>query len=283
MRVTRIRRLWPYGARDLLIQIAIWVAFGLAYEAVRGIAGDDRPAAFANGRAIISVERQLHALFEATLQRAVGQVEPLSVALRATYWLSEFALLVAGLTWVYFRNRSLYARFRDSVLVANVLGLVGYLVVPTAPPRLFGGVGFVNRLSGQPRPNHPGGLIGFAANPYAAMPSIHAADAVLIGVFLAAATAGIVRALWLAWPFWVFFAVLATGNHFWLDVAAGVVAACAGLAVAEAHRRLRAGSGAIRAPFSLPTPRPSPRARRTQPPASSARPHGRAPASGERR
>lgn len=274
MVVTRISRLWPYGARDLVVQIAMWVAFGLAYEAVRGLAGGDRGAAFANGRSIISVERHLHALFEASLQHAVGRVEALSVALRATYWLSEFVLLVAALTWVYFRNRSLYGRFRDSVLVANVLGLVGYLAVPTAPPRLFGGVGFVNRLSGQPRPNHPGGLIGFAANPYAAMPSIHAADALLIGIFLAAATTGLVRAFWLAWPFWVFFVVLATGNHFWLDVAAGVVAGCVGLAAAEAHRRLP-----DRARFSLPTPRPSPRARPARPPASSVPPQDRARAS----
>jgi len=179
-------------------------------------------------------------------------------------------LLVAALTWSYFRDRSLYARFRDSVLVANVLGLVGYLVVPTAPPRLFGAAGFVNRLSGQPRPNHPGGLIGFAANPYAAMPSIHAADALLIGLFLAAATTGLVRALWFAWPFWVFFAVLATGNHFWLDVAAGVVVACIGLAAAEAHRLIRARSGAAPEALTSSTPRPSPRARPARPPASSA-------------
>jgi membrane-associated phospholipid phosphatase len=29
--------------------------------------------------------------------------------------------------------------------------------------------------------------------------------------------------LWLLWPVWVWFAVMATGNHFWLDVFAGVM------------------------------------------------------------
>jgi membrane-associated phospholipid phosphatase len=249
-----LARLRPYGLRDLGAQIGLWICFGLAYEAVRGVAGDDRAAAFANGRSIIRVERDLHALFEASLQHAVGRVEALSVALRATYWLSEFALLVAALTWAYFRDRRLYARFRDSVLVANVAGLVGYLALPTAPPRLFRAAGFTNRLSGQPRPNHPGGLIGFAANPYAAMPSIHAADALLIGVFLAAAsTAVVVKALWAAWPLWVFFAVLATGNHFWLDVTAGIAAALLGLTVAAALERRRGWSTA-------PSPPPARRA-----------------------
>jgi membrane-associated phospholipid phosphatase len=29
------------------------------------------------------------------------------------------------------------------------------------------------------------------------------------------------RILWLAWPAWVCFAVMGTGNHYWLDCAAG--------------------------------------------------------------
>jgi membrane-associated phospholipid phosphatase len=243
-----LARLRPYGLRDLVTQIALWVCFGLAYEAVRGISGDDRAAALANGHSIIADERALHALFEAHLEHAVGHVEALSVALRATYWGSEFVLLVAALTWAYFRNRRLYARFRDAVLVANVLGLVGYLLVPTAPPRLFAAAGFTNRLSGQPRPSHPGGLIGFAANPYAAMPSIHVADALLIGVFLAAASATLwVKAFWLCWPLWVSFAVLATGNHFWFDVAAGTAAALVALAAAAKIERLRGRPDRVRA------------------------------------
>jgi hypothetical protein len=216
----------------------MWVCFGLAYEAVRGVAGDDRTAAFANGRAILDAERSVHTLFEAHLERAVGRIGALSAATRAVYWISEFVLLVLALTWAYFANRGLYARFRDSVLVANVVGLLGYLLFPTAPPRLFGGAGFANRFSGQPPPEHAGGLIAFAANPYAAMPSIHAADALLIGVFLAAATASLAgRVLWSCWPAVVFFAVLATGNHFWLDVVAGIAVALVGLAVAGGIRR----------------------------------------------
>ena len=33
------------------------------------------------------------------------------------------------------------------------------------------------------------------------------------------------KALWLLWPAWVWFAVMATANHFWLDIAAGVAIA----------------------------------------------------------
>jgi hypothetical protein len=37
--------------------------------------------------------------------------------------------------------------------------------------------------------------------------------------------------LWLLWPVWVWFAVMATGNHFWLDVFAGVVLGAIALAI----------------------------------------------------
>ena len=51
------------------------------------------------------------------------------------------------------------------------------------------------------------------------MPSLHAADALIVGVVLAASAAtGGRRSLWALWPAWVWFSVMATANHFWLDV-----------------------------------------------------------------
>ena len=65
------------------------------------------------------------------------------------------------------------------------------------------------------------------------MPSVHAADALIIGVALAAT----VRRRWLTglcllWPLWVSFSVLATANHYWLDVVAGAALAGPGAIVA---------------------------------------------------
>ena len=86
--------------------------------------------------------------------------------------------------------------------------------MPTAPPRLLG-VGFVN--------THRDGLVNLAANPYAAMPSLHAADALIVGVVLfSVCRRPWAKALWALWPAWVWFAVMATGNHFWLDCLAGI-------------------------------------------------------------
>jgi membrane-associated phospholipid phosphatase len=87
--------------------------------------------------------------------------------------------------------------------------------------------GFVDTLAQSSVLNHGSGLIQLAANPYAAMPSVHAADALIVGFAMAMLVRSRwARIAWTLWPSWVWFSVMATGNHFWLDIAGG-----AGLAV----------------------------------------------------
>ncbi|MGH3091973.1 MAG: phosphatase PAP2 family protein, partial [Gaiellaceae bacterium] len=121
----------------------------------------------------------------------------------------------------------------------NLLALVGYVLMPTAPPRMFPEWGFVDTLATSASVNHGSGLIELASNPFAAMPSVHAADALIIGFALATLVRSRwLSALWTLWPTWVWFSVMATGNHFWLDVAAGIgIALVAGTMVAWAHNR----------------------------------------------
>jgi membrane-associated phospholipid phosphatase len=78
------------------------------------------------------------------------------------------------------------------------------------------------------------------ANPYAAMPSLHAADAFIVGVALAAAfRSRWLKALFLLWPLWVCFLLLATANHYWLDPAAGAALAALGAALTGGRGRAR--------------------------------------------
>jgi membrane-associated phospholipid phosphatase len=78
------------------------------------------------------------------------------------------------------------------------------------------------------------------------MPSLHAADALIVGICLSTIVKSRwAKAFWLAWPIWVWFCVMATANHFVLDVFAGVVVA--GLAwlalrAPRGYRRLRAAT-----------------------------------------
>ena len=235
------RRL-PRGWAHLAFQFVIWMGFYLAYQVVRGAADRSIPHAFQNAEWVLHTESKLGTLFEPTVQRVVDTSSVLVTLTSYTYWLSQFAIVGVTLLWVYFRHHERFAGFRNWLIFANLVGLVGYVLMPTAPPRMFPEWGFVDTLSQYSSLNHDSGLIAAASNPYAAMPSLHAMDALIVGIVMfSVVRSRIVKALWLAWPLWVGFAVISTGNHYWLDVMAGFMLAVAtGLALRQARRlRLR--------------------------------------------
>ncbi len=105
------------------------------------------------------------ALWELSLQGALGSSEVLIELTSWTYWLSQFAVLGLALLWVYLRRNEHFLRFRDTVLVANLIGLVGYVLLPTAPPRMFPDVGFVDTLALFSSINHSSAAIAARGEP----------------------------------------------------------------------------------------------------------------------
>src|SRR5215210_2192472 len=226
------RRFLPRGYADFGLQFLIWFGFLLAYQVARGVADRDPTRAFANGWAVIDLEQRLTGLGELTLQGWTESSQFLETLVSWTYWNSEFTVIGLALLWVYLRRNAAFTRFRNTILLANVLGLIGYVLLPTAPPRFFTTIGFDDTVGKFGGLNHGSGLVELASNPYAAMPSLHAADALIVGVVLASVVRRpVFKALWLLWPAWVWFAVMATGNHFWLDVLAGVVLGAIAIAI----------------------------------------------------
>jgi membrane-associated phospholipid phosphatase len=64
------------------------------------------------------------------------------------------------------------------------------------------------------------------------MPSLHAADALIVGYCMALSCRRVwAKALWAIWPLWVWFCVIATANHYVLDVLAGIAVAVFSLLV----------------------------------------------------
>jgi membrane-associated phospholipid phosphatase len=230
----------------------IWFGFALAYQVARGLAHRGSAEAFANARRVIRLEERAGALFEPDVQRSVVARGGLLLhAVDWTYWLAQFAVVGLALLWIYLRRNEAYRRVRNAIIVTNTIGLVAYVAVPTAPPRFFPHLGFTDTLARSEALNHGSGLVQLASNPYAAMPSLHAADALIIGFALAAVArrAG-PKILFAAWPAWVSFSLIASGNHFWLDITAGLVLALAGAWTAGwIERRLSrssAGAGPVR-------------------------------------
>jgi membrane-associated phospholipid phosphatase len=229
------RRL-PRGWAHFVLQILIWLGFYVLYQVARGAADGDLADAYRNGEWVVLRERELGTLFEPAIQRVVDTSSLLVTLTSYTYWLSQFAIVGVTLLWVYFRRHERFAHFRNWLILANIAGLVGYVFVPTAPPRMFPEWGFVDTLAQFSSVNHESGIIAWGSNPYAAMPSLHAMDAFIVGIVMAGlCRSRLAKALWLAWPAWVAFAVISTGNHYWLDVVAGILLA---IATAIALRRV---------------------------------------------
>jgi membrane-associated phospholipid phosphatase len=169
------------------------------------------------------------------VERVADSSQLLLTAAAWTYWNSEFTVIGLALLWVYLRRHEAFARFRNTILLANVVGLLGFWLVPTAPPWMFPDKGFVDGV------NHSSALLQTLGNSYAAMPSLHAADALILGIVLAGiARRPLTRAVWILWPGWVWFCTMATGNHFWLDILAGNLVALFALAVVY-RQQLRRG------------------------------------------
>jgi hypothetical protein len=228
------RRVLPRGWTDFGRQLSIWFGFYFAYLGARSLADRNPAQAFWNGWRVLRFEqRTTHNIVETTTQQFVNSSHALLTAAAWTYWNSEFTVVGLALLFVYVRHHERFAAFRNTVLLANVIGLVGYVVWPTAPPWMF-------TTYFQDGVNHSNGALAALANPYAAMPSLHAADALIVGVFLVSLSRRWwAKAVWALWPAWVWFCVLATANHFLLDVVAGIGVALVSLWIVRQAPRLR--------------------------------------------
>src|SRR4029079_14715104 len=96
-----------------------------------------------------------------------------------------------------------------------------YVLYPPAPPRLAG-LGFADTVTEKAGINMSSDALGSLYNPFAAVPSLHFGYALLVGVAVATlARRRWVRILGAAYPPFMLLTIVATGNHFLFDAAAG--------------------------------------------------------------
>jgi PAP2 superfamily len=239
--VAKIGRWLPNGWGDAGRQLGLFVLAELSYETVRGIADTERAQAFANGAAVIDLEKSTNTYFEPGLQAALLDFRWIIDAANFMYMNSHFVITTGFLVWLYvYRNPAFYF-VRNMFMVAMALALVGYALLPTAPPRLFPEEGFVDTITAMAQVNHDSGLVKLFVNPYAAIPSMHIAFSLMIGVTgVLISRHSITRAFWCTYPILVFFVIIVTANHFWVDAAAGaLVAGFAALTARQVLARVR--------------------------------------------
>src|SRR5919198_1430615 len=94
----------------------------------------------------------------------------------------HFAVTAGVLLWLHQRRPAAFPLVRTTLLLASGLALVGFLLYPTAPPRLAD-IGVADTVSkGHVDLNH--GLVSSLYNPYAAVPSMHIGYALIVATSL---------------------------------------------------------------------------------------------------
>jgi hypothetical protein len=214
--------------------VIAWLAW--LYDGITNLAPLREAAAIAHGASILSFEQSLQIAPELSLNRWLAGHRTLATILSNYYDNAHFVVTLGLLGWLWWRRADIYRPLRNSLVAINLLGLVVFWRYPVAPPRMLAGSGFTDVVASTHAFGswHTGSL-ATEANQFGAMPSLHIAWAVWCTLVLWRLSARVwVRVLAVVYPCLTTFAVLATGNHYVLDVFAGV----ATFAVAVALVRL---------------------------------------------
>jgi hypothetical protein len=238
----------PWWARELGLLVGVYVLYSLG----RLVVGADMDAAMDRGAKLVTFEGQLSWLSEVRLNEALQSVPVLAVA--AAYWYSllHYTVTPVVLVWLRRRHPGSYGSARTALVVATLLGLVGFWLYPTAPPRMLADHGFVDTLAAfsdwgwwSTDASAPKGLGGLT-NELAAMPSLHVGWAVWVGFYVAThARRRLVRVAAIAYPVITTLVVVATANHYWLDAVAGAALVAAVIGAVTMVSRAKVG-GTVR-------------------------------------
>jgi hypothetical protein len=241
-------RLLPHGFTDLARQIALFAIAYYAYRLVRGFVDDPAgaAAAFQNARELMSIERALHVFVEPSIQ-AWADAQPLVVDVASWMYINtQTSVTLGALAFLYLFHNSSFYFVRNMFMVAWVLALIGYIVYPTAPPRFFPEWGFFDAVSNFTGVSHDNVSVNALFNPYAAVPSMHVAFALMIGVPLARLVKRRpVKVFWAVYPLIVTFVIVVTANHFLADAVLGGLTAALAAYGAEALARARPAAWAF--------------------------------------
>lgn len=217
-----------------------------AYSAGRLLARGDVAGAVDNGLSILRVEKFLRLNAEHPLNRLFTDHSWIGVP--ADFWYASLHYLVTPLILVWlFRSRAVHYRAaRAWLMTSTMIGLIGFTLLPTCPPRLLSeGYGFVDTMAQYSdfgwwggEASAPRGLGGMT-NQYAAMPSLHVGWALWCGVVLwRQGRSPLVKTAAVAYPLITTIVVMGTANHYFLDAVAGAAVMGLGLLLVRPVLRL---------------------------------------------
>jgi hypothetical protein len=225
-------------SRRARIQIGLFLIAYAVYTVARFFTIGDLADATANAHWIVDLQDTLGVSVEAGVQGALDGSWVMWV-LNRLYLIAQMGVIPAVLIFLYNRSWNVYRTLRNTILATWLLSVPVYGLFPVAPPRLAG-IGIQDTISSQTGVSLTSNFSTSFFNELAAVPSLHVGFAVAIGFALFAVLKHpLLRGAALLWGPVVGLAVVATGNHFLFDAAAGLVASAIGYGFAVIATRIR--------------------------------------------
>jgi membrane-associated phospholipid phosphatase len=227
----RLQRIRSTHAFAVAREIAVIAVAALVYFGVRGLTESRIDRAFENADRLLRLERSLGIAWERGLQQFILDERFLVTATNWIYVYGHWPVILGCGVFLYVRHRREYRLLRDAMFISGLIGFAFFAALPVAPPRFVDPtvVDTVTQYSHGYRALQPPAL----TNQYAALPSLHAGWNLLVGILLFQVTTSVaLRAFAVAMPVAMAFAVVATANHFVLDVVLGTIVVLIGLAFA---------------------------------------------------
>ncbi|WP_418961372.1 phosphatase PAP2 family protein [Streptomyces tritici] len=271
-----VRGARPRWWTELLLLAVVYGAYTGGRLLVRG----DVQTAVDHGLAILRFEQLLSLNAEHPLNRLFTSTPELAIPADYAYATLHYLVTPAVLVWLFRRRPVLpqalgsaragetpYRAARTWLMLSTLLGLVGFTLLPTCPPRLLDAShGFVDTMAQFSAYGWWGGAasaprgLGGLTNQYAAMPSLHVGWALWCGVMLwRYGRTPLWKALGTAYPLLTVIIVMGTANHYFLDAVAGAGVMGLGLLLtapflrAADRLRARVTGGAVAAPAPIVT------------------------------
>ena len=220
-----------FAREALLVTLAI-----VAYFAIRNATAGGAEQATANARRVVRLEDWLGIAWERRIQGVIVDHDVLVMLANWVYIWGHWPVIIGTATVLFVSRRDRYYVLRDALFVSGAIGFLFFAFFPVAPPRLIDTAlaDTVTNESSAYRALQPPGL----TNQYAAFPSLHFGWNIVVGVVLILVTThASVRLFAVIAPLAMGLAVVATANHFVLDVVGGLAVVAIGLAVALALSR----------------------------------------------
>ena len=202
--------------------VVAWLA--VLYDTVTNLAPAREALALAHGRSLLGFERSLGIAPELALNRWLSAHRTLGAIASYYYDNAHFVVTLGLLGWIWWRRADVYRPLRNALVSINLLGLLVFWLCPVAPPRMLAATGFSDVVAASHTLGswHTGSLAA-DADQFGAMPSLHLAWAAWCGLAIWRLSARRwARVLALGYPLLTSVVVLSTGNHYLLDVLAGV-------------------------------------------------------------